>query len=72
MLFRSLLLLLLLLLLVVEVLHQLLLSTSLGPHRELSSDWLLGCWMYCLKLHRRVVRNEGVTTSLSQSHIHKY
>lgn len=44
------LLLLLLLLLVVEVLHQLLLSTSLGPHRELSSDWLLGCWMYCLKL----------------------
>ena len=44
--------LLLLLLLLVEVLYQLLLRASLRYHGELSDHWLLGCWVYCLKLSR--------------------
>lgn len=38
--------------LLVEVLYQLLLGASLGHHRELGNCWLLGCWVYCLKLLR--------------------
>lgn len=40
----------LLLVLLVQALHQWLLRAPLGHHRELGSRWLLGCWVYCLKL----------------------